>query len=107
MLEAVITTESEKMKIPRVFEAGESSRHGRKGYNLREGMSSQNRKRAAKVRAIPGAQRRGTWGNHPTPENSLFSPGSWTGPPVVAGVSFVVINGAALFGLRLREKRLK
>ena len=27
--------------------------------------------------------------------------------PIVAAVSFVIVNGAALFGLRLREKRLK
>lgn len=27
--------------------------------------------------------------------------------PVVALVSLVIVNGAALFGLRLREKRLK
>ena len=80
MLEAVITTESEKMKIPRVLETDESSRHGRKAYNQRDRMSSQNRQWAAKLRTIPGAQKRGTWGNHPSPENSFFFPGTWASP---------------------------
>jgi len=32
--------------------------------------------------AIPGAQKRGTWGNHPLRENSLSSPGTWASLPV-------------------------
>ncbi len=91
MLEPVITTESKKMKIPCMFVTDESSRHRRKAYNRSESMSRKNRKRATKVHALPGAQKRGTWGTPRWWGNSLCPPAP--GPRIMKGRPFPVSCG--------------
>jgi hypothetical protein len=44
------------------------------------GKKRRSRGRPRKVRAIPGAQKRGTWGTHRWWRNSLRKPGTWGSP---------------------------
>ena len=74
MLQPVVTTEGEKVKITRVFVTDQSSRHWWKAYNKPESMWKENRKPSAEASAIPGAQMRGTRGNQHLWENSAGGP---------------------------------
>src|SRR5208283_1376323 len=73
-LKAVETTESKEVKTSRVLVSDQAARHRREEYNE---STRKSKNRTAKVCAVPGAQKRGTWGNPRWWGTSPRNPGTW------------------------------